>query len=49
MDYLFKKHAIPMGKTMMSAFKKGSTMPMKRFVGMDGAGIRRMKPLPVSF
>jgi hypothetical protein len=42
MDYLFKKNAMPMGKIMMSSFKKGSTMPMKRFVGMGGAGIRRM-------
>jgi hypothetical protein len=42
MNYLFKKQVMPMGKTMMSSFKKGTTMPMKRFVGMGGAGIRRM-------
>jgi hypothetical protein len=45
MDYLFKKHIMPVGKATMTAFKKGSVTPVKRFIGAGGSGVRRMRPL----
>jgi hypothetical protein len=45
MDYLFKKHFMPVGKGTMSVFRKGVVVPsmMRRpLIGAGGAGVRKM-------